>query len=675
MIRNNTTVPRKIWLYYQICLGILLCLTFLLCVYSEFIPTVHLVLGAVLYVLGKLNYARAKPLLNDTQFGLPLVLVMIYCLYEVVILKQDPFVQVTVFLYYFCAVGNAGRAKLDDYWNRVSFLFILALIATTLTLDWISFVWFLIFVLVMVPAIGLGFIYNHETKLKLHGPRRYHDKHLRILFVGGPMLLAVSLILFFLIPRNPLALFKIRQPVSTNTSGYNDGISLDGDGSIQFDATPVARIFSDMPLWIEAYPKFRYLRGSTLDYFDGKAWSNQAQTLDSQGRRQHWMQYQQNQSPTLSMTAILAPSISSTLFYPGHLVRLQGISYRHLEIDEDHNISQKSGLQRRIKYELTVTNNHTTSLSEEQRKRFTQLPNDWQGLEAFQSWAGENFPRAADTPPGQLAEALRQHFLRSFQGSYDNEFNLPDKLISFLTVEQQGHCEYFASATALTLRLNGIPARMVAGYSGGNWNPLSNTLTYNQNHAHTWVEFYEKGRWNSIETTVPTARPPFDTNLANPALQLRDAVAFWMERYLVDYSWSTQKDLFSNLVQPSIFSSETHAEKRGWGDVSVLKIVIWGGLGALVVFWVVRKVRFRRRNRGFTPPRLVEQLKRRMRQNAPELPLNASPYRWLEALKEQWTPAQVRLATTILDAYYAHRFAQQPFPEQELAEEFNRVFQ
>src|SRR5258708_33494589 len=63
-----------------------------------------------------------------------------------------------------------------------------------------------------------------------------------------------------------------------------------------------------------------------------------------------------------------------------------------------------------------------------------------------------------------------------------------DPVEDFLVSRKEGHCAYFASALALMLRSIGIPARMVNGFKGGDWNDLSNVLTVRQKHAHSWVE-------------------------------------------------------------------------------------------------------------------------------------------------------------------------------------------
>ena len=65
-----------------------------------------------------------------------------------------------------------------------------------------------------------------------------------------------------------------------------------------------------------------------------------------------------------------------------------------------------------------------------------------------------------------------------------------DPVEDFLVKRKKGHCEYFASALALLLRSIDIPARMVNGFKGGDWNNLTQSMNVRQKHAHSWVEAY-----------------------------------------------------------------------------------------------------------------------------------------------------------------------------------------
>jgi hypothetical protein len=89
--------------------------------------------------------------------------------------------------------------------------------------------------------------------------------------------------------------------------------------------------------------------------------------------------------------------------------------------------------------------------------------------------------------------ALERHFFEV--GRYRYSLNLDfrrdpdmDPIEDFITNHHTGHCEYFASALVLMLRSQGIPARMVVGYKGGEFNMLGQYYVVRQKHAHAWVE-------------------------------------------------------------------------------------------------------------------------------------------------------------------------------------------
>ncbi len=65
-----------------------------------------------------------------------------------------------------------------------------------------------------------------------------------------------------------------------------------------------------------------------------------------------------------------------------------------------------------------------------------------------------------------------------------------DPIEDFVANHRTGHCAYFASALTLMLRSVGIPARVVIGFAGGEYNNLGGYYQFRQNDAHAWVEAY-----------------------------------------------------------------------------------------------------------------------------------------------------------------------------------------
>ena len=91
---------------------------------------------------------------------------------------------------------------------------------------------------------------------------------------------------------------------------------------------------------------------------------------------------------------------------------------------------------------------------------------------------GRSVIETAEIEPGDRIgkiRALEAHLQRLDMFRYTDELTeLPpkgmDPIEHFLTQTRKGHCEYFASALTLLLRSQGIPARMVVGYKGGDYN-------------------------------------------------------------------------------------------------------------------------------------------------------------------------------------------------------------
>jgi transglutaminase-like putative cysteine protease len=96
--------------------------------------------------------------------------------------------------------------------------------------------------------------------------------------------------------------------------------------------------------------------------------------------------------------------------------------------------------------------------------------------------------------PLAMARALELHLRDSGEFGYTLRMEVKDSsidpVLDFLVNRKEGHCEYFASALTLLLRSVDIPARLVNGFKGGDWNDIAKVLNVRQKHAHSWVEAY-----------------------------------------------------------------------------------------------------------------------------------------------------------------------------------------
>lgn len=83
----------------------------------------------------------------------------------------------------------------------------------------------------------------------------------------------------------------------------------------------------------------------------------------------------------------------------------------------------------------------------------------------------------------------------------------PHSLLNFLHGhDPHGYCMHFASATAILLRLAGVPCRIGVGLHGGEPDPLTpGARVYGSQHAHAWVEIPFAGRGFVVFDPTPPA--------------------------------------------------------------------------------------------------------------------------------------------------------------------------
>jgi protein-glutamine gamma-glutamyltransferase len=110
----------------------------------------------------------------------------------------------------------------------------------------------------------------------------------------------------------------------------------------------------------------------------------------------------------------------------------------------------------------------------------------------------------AGLPPDEALKRIARFFPEKFEYSaYLSSEHAPRSnetaLARFLLHTRSGHCEYFASATALLLRKAGIPTRYAVGYSVQEGS--GKKFVVRDRHAHAWTLVYHGGKWHDFDTT------------------------------------------------------------------------------------------------------------------------------------------------------------------------------
>ena len=195
-------------------------------------------------------------------------------------------------------------------------------------------------------------------------------------------------------------------------------------------------------------------------------------------------------------------------------------------------------------------------------------------------------------------------FLRSggFVYSLEPEKLGPEQIDDFLFRTRTGFCGHYASAFTVLMRAGGVPARVVTGYLGGEWNPVGGYLVVRQSDAHAWVEVWLSGSgWRRVDPTAAVAPERLTRGLLDllpeamsaPTRLLRgapwllgllqrwDAANAWWNERVVKFDYSTQLNLLERLGLRS-----ADAQALGWAFVAALlgwlALIAWqmrGGAG------------------------------------------------------------------------------------------------
>jgi transglutaminase-like putative cysteine protease len=293
----------------------------------------------------------------------------------------------------------------------------------------------------------------------------------------------------------------------------------------------------------------------------------------------------------------------------------------------------------------------------------------------------------------QRAERLERHLAGGYTYTLDLGGRNPDvdPLEDFLFRYKSGQCEYFASAMVLMLRSQGIPARLVTGFLGGEYNPFEGNLVLRDSNAHAWVEAYLGARdgWRTFDPTPPSGRPAESAGGAwLLARQAWDFVQFRWDRYVLTYGVYDQLAFFGTLrrawsslmavFEPSHPAAAEAAPAPGAGTVAAapppaagdsaaarLLRSPWPAL-ALLVLAAVALLAWKRLRPAFDAAAAYGRLRQRLARAGLSVP-PALPPLALQALAAQRLPEAAPATARIIALYLDESFGGRELAEADRA--------
>ena len=108
----------------------------------------------------------------------------------------------------------------------------------------------------------------------------------------------------------------------------------------------------------------------------------------------------------------------------------------------------------------------------------------------------------SESPEQYLSNVLRHYATEDFVYTLRPPMLDGDTIDDFLYNSRRGFCEHFAGSFVYLMRAGGVPARIVVGYQGGEYNRRGNYVAVHQFDAHAWSEVWLEGQgWVRVDPT------------------------------------------------------------------------------------------------------------------------------------------------------------------------------
>jgi transglutaminase-like putative cysteine protease len=405
-------------------------------------------------------------------------IVPVFLFYAIQFSRDNPVQPVVSVLAIMLAVRLAGPKNARHYLQSSALALFCLASSSLFELSPLFLVYLLIMLLLVAVLLVLLTFYSHDQHMQLA------RADLRKVLLAGLLLPLASLPLLFLffpiLPRTQMPLWNFVAATAARPSGFSDQVEPGGRSVIGESRALVFR--AEMP----RQPQQQlYWRGTVFNRIDGSRWM----------RVEPPFEHIIYKGPRIVQTIYPEPGSSRVLPALDAPAALM-LQRSRQSTDGVYESQGRSG--KRFTYRAESVSAAILPVSGEIQRSFYLAVPDAPSTRVMQLAA--NIRRLGGSDAGRL-EQLELYY-RNGGFSY-SKTGLPTgerALEQFLFEKKQGHCEFFAASFALILRAAGVPARLVGGYLGGDFNDLGGYYLVREEMAHVWVEAFIGGKgWVRID--------------------------------------------------------------------------------------------------------------------------------------------------------------------------------
>ncbi len=421
----------------------------------------------------------------------------------------------------------------------------------------------------------------------------------RTLALGAPL----AVVLFLFVPRIEGRFWAVPAHSAAHTSGISEEMSPGDVAELSLSDEPAFRVWFTGPL---PAPELRYFRMLVLEDFDGRRWRRVGSFAD-------------NRSPEIETRG---PAVDYRIELEATnrewLAGLDTVVEWPTAIAVQSRATQLVYFDRAALERRPVTARLGYSLRSYPAARLmpTSLPPDLAARDLKPPPPGRS-PRtqalarelraAAGSDRAYIGRVLERFRTEPFVYSLSPPTLGAEPVDEFLFGTREGFCEHYASAFAVLMRAAGIPARIVLGYQGGDFNSYGGYLLVRQSHAHAWNEVWLEGSgWTRVDPTAAVAPDRVRSGRLSEEVGGRDT-AGWIEANFawlrgLRAAWDAARTVWYDSVvsfDPSRQARLLKAlglESAGWQGLAIALAAGFGLAAFALAGWLGWELRPRRRD-------------------------------------------------------------------------------
>ena len=473
------------------------------------------------------------------------------------------------------------------------------------------------------------------------------DGRLRTLGVLGIGALPLLIVLFLFFPRLP-PLWSVQLSGRQATTGVSDSMS-PGDFANLSQSTELAfRVeFAD-----KRPPQQQlYWRGLVFSDFDGVTWRPNPQQRQWQPTQQmpSWIE---NALATVPDEVKIAPTSYQIILEPTQQNWLFGLDYpfaqqQDISITSNFTLLKDQPVTQQLRYDVLqfAPMRIDPILSEESRRLNLTLPN--KGNPQARALAQQLFAQSGSDPVRYIEAIERWINQTEFRYTLSPPRLNTNRIDEFLFDTKAGFCEHYSSSFTFMMRAAGVPARVVAGYQGGELSRGGNVWEVRQKDAHAWTEVWlDSQGWVRVDPTAFVA--PERVEQGMDALTQEQGAAMFgdgasaqisYQQYQMLQTLRRLSDQASYYWQKDVVGYDQDKQADSllkWFNISsIMQQIVWLAASAITVMVILIFSIWQRRRKRWHPADLpLAQLSKRIGKANKSLTRNDSEGQlaWLERL-------------------------------------------